>query len=201
MKVVMTSVVFLVIMGSYFPNQSVKLILCLPVKYCGFCFQVLQRRNTGKLDFMKRWRQYIAGFGNMTEEFWLGEQSGLWGVISADSTTQTHTSRNWASFFFSSYFRNVCLLPQVWRRSMSLQTHPLSMSWGLTWAWARSGSTLYTTTLRLHQSSKSSNSPLANTEGQQVGLTVQVFLEVHTTEKSWDFGLYKCYSFFFFLSL
>uniref|UniRef100_A0A8C6SNR0 Tenascin N n=1 Tax=Neogobius melanostomus TaxID=47308 RepID=A0A8C6SNR0_9GOBI len=33
---------------------------------------VLQRRNIGKLDFMKRWKQYIAGFGNMTDEFWLG---------------------------------------------------------------------------------------------------------------------------------
>uniref|UniRef100_A0A3Q3AT58 Tenascin N n=1 Tax=Kryptolebias marmoratus TaxID=37003 RepID=A0A3Q3AT58_KRYMA len=33
---------------------------------------VLQRRNTGKLDFMKRWKQYIAGFGNLTEEFWFG---------------------------------------------------------------------------------------------------------------------------------
>nr|XP_040027944.1 tenascin-N isoform X1 [Gasterosteus aculeatus aculeatus]XP_040027945.1 tenascin-N isoform X1 [Gasterosteus aculeatus aculeatus] len=33
---------------------------------------VLQRRHSGKLDFMKRWRQYIAGFGNMTDEFWIG---------------------------------------------------------------------------------------------------------------------------------
>ncbi|KAK2822391.1 hypothetical protein Q5P01_022456 [Channa striata] len=33
---------------------------------------MLQRRNTGKLDFMKRWRQYIEGFGNMTDEFWIG---------------------------------------------------------------------------------------------------------------------------------
>ncbi|XP_068197073.1 tenascin-N [Antennarius striatus] len=33
---------------------------------------VLQRRTVGKLDFLKRWRQYIAGFGNMTEEFWIG---------------------------------------------------------------------------------------------------------------------------------
>ncbi|XP_008297826.1 tenascin-N isoform X3 [Stegastes partitus] len=33
---------------------------------------MLQRRNTGKLDFMKRWRQYIAGFGNLTDEFWIG---------------------------------------------------------------------------------------------------------------------------------
>ncbi|XP_034469010.1 tenascin-N isoform X2 [Hippoglossus hippoglossus] len=33
---------------------------------------MLQRRTTGKLDFLKRWRQYIAGFGNMTDEFWIG---------------------------------------------------------------------------------------------------------------------------------
>ncbi|XP_029970860.1 tenascin-N [Salarias fasciatus] len=33
---------------------------------------VLQRRNIGKLDFMKRWKQYMAGFGNMTDEFWIG---------------------------------------------------------------------------------------------------------------------------------
>ncbi|XP_061835373.2 tenascin-N [Nerophis lumbriciformis] len=33
---------------------------------------VLQRRTSGKLDFMKRWRQYAAGFGNMTDEFWIG---------------------------------------------------------------------------------------------------------------------------------
>ncbi|XP_077415908.1 tenascin-N [Vanacampus margaritifer] len=33
---------------------------------------VLQRRTTGKLDFMKRWRVYMAGFGNMTDEFWIG---------------------------------------------------------------------------------------------------------------------------------
>uniref|UniRef100_A0AAY4A6K3 Tenascin N n=1 Tax=Denticeps clupeoides TaxID=299321 RepID=A0AAY4A6K3_9TELE len=33
---------------------------------------VFQRRNSGKLDFMKRWRQYVEGFGEMTDEFWLG---------------------------------------------------------------------------------------------------------------------------------
>ncbi|XP_049602886.1 tenascin-N isoform X2 [Syngnathus scovelli] len=33
---------------------------------------VLQRRTTGKLDFMKRWRPYVAGFGNATDEFWMG---------------------------------------------------------------------------------------------------------------------------------
>ncbi|XP_040924114.1 tenascin-N isoform X1 [Betta splendens] len=33
---------------------------------------MLQRRTSGKLDFMKRWRQYIEGFGDMTDEFWIG---------------------------------------------------------------------------------------------------------------------------------
>ncbi|KAI7809689.1 tenascin-N [Triplophysa rosa] len=33
---------------------------------------VFQRRNTGKLEFMRRWREYMKGFGDLTEEFWLG---------------------------------------------------------------------------------------------------------------------------------
>ncbi|KAJ8011960.1 hypothetical protein DPEC_G00063740 [Dallia pectoralis] len=33
---------------------------------------VVQKRNSGKLDFMQRWRPYVSGFGNMTDEFWLG---------------------------------------------------------------------------------------------------------------------------------
>uniref|UniRef100_A0A8C1REV6 Tenascin N n=1 Tax=Cyprinus carpio TaxID=7962 RepID=A0A8C1REV6_CYPCA len=33
---------------------------------------VLQRRNTGKLDFMRRWREYMKGFGELTDELWLG---------------------------------------------------------------------------------------------------------------------------------
>lgn len=37
--------------------------------------KILQRRNTGKLDFMKRWRQYMQGFGELTDEFWLGTKN------------------------------------------------------------------------------------------------------------------------------
>ncbi|XP_053355951.1 tenascin-N isoform X3 [Clarias gariepinus] len=33
---------------------------------------VFQKRNSGKLSFMKRWRQYVEGFGELTDEFWLG---------------------------------------------------------------------------------------------------------------------------------
>uniref|UniRef100_A0A672PMV1 Tenascin N n=1 Tax=Sinocyclocheilus grahami TaxID=75366 RepID=A0A672PMV1_SINGR len=32
---------------------------------------VFQRRNTGKFDFMRRWREYMKGFGELTDEFWL----------------------------------------------------------------------------------------------------------------------------------
>ena len=34
--------------------------------------QVFQRRNTGQLDFFKRWRTYVEGFGDPMKEFWLG---------------------------------------------------------------------------------------------------------------------------------
>ncbi|EHA99730.1 Tenascin-N [Heterocephalus glaber] len=33
---------------------------------------VFQRRNTGQLDFFKRWRSYVEGFGDPMQEFWLG---------------------------------------------------------------------------------------------------------------------------------
>lgn len=53
------------------------------------CFQMLQRRTTGRLDFMKRWRQYIAGFGNMTDEFWIGE---LFNVLKGFLQTLKHAN-------------------------------------------------------------------------------------------------------------
>ncbi|XP_020009726.1 tenascin-N [Castor canadensis] len=33
---------------------------------------VFQRRNTGQLDFFKRWWSYVEGFGDPMKEFWLG---------------------------------------------------------------------------------------------------------------------------------
>ncbi|XP_074546521.1 tenascin-like isoform X2 [Halichoeres trimaculatus] len=33
---------------------------------------VLLRRQNGKLDFYRNWKNYTAGFGNMKNEFWLG---------------------------------------------------------------------------------------------------------------------------------
>ncbi|XP_072275309.1 tenascin-N-like [Pyxicephalus adspersus] len=33
---------------------------------------VFQRRNSGKADFYQRWRTYVEGFGDPSDEFWLG---------------------------------------------------------------------------------------------------------------------------------
>uniref|UniRef100_A0A8C3KA45 Tenascin N n=1 Tax=Calidris pygmaea TaxID=425635 RepID=A0A8C3KA45_9CHAR len=33
---------------------------------------VFQRRSTGELDFYRRWKNYVEGFGDPTGEFWLG---------------------------------------------------------------------------------------------------------------------------------
>nr|XP_046231815.1 tenascin-like isoform X2 [Scatophagus argus] len=35
-------------------------------------WMVFLRRQNGKLDFYKNWKNYTAGFGNMNDEFWLG---------------------------------------------------------------------------------------------------------------------------------
>lgn len=35
--------------------------------------QVFLRRQNGKLEFFRNWKNYTAGFGNMNDEFWLGK--------------------------------------------------------------------------------------------------------------------------------
>lgn len=34
--------------------------------------QVFLRRQSGKLEFFRNWKNYTAGFGDMNDEFWLG---------------------------------------------------------------------------------------------------------------------------------
>lgn len=34
--------------------------------------QVFQRRQDGKVDFYRDWKDYEDGFGNPKKEFWLG---------------------------------------------------------------------------------------------------------------------------------
>lgn len=124
---------------------------------------MLQRRTTGKLDFMKRWRQYIAGFGDMNDEFWIGKHF---------LQTLKHVYMNSNGVFPLSFTPSICLFPQVWIRYMSSPTLQRNTSCGLTWAWAQRGPTLYMTILRSLPSNRSSNSPLANIVGQQVGLLI-----------------------------
>lgn len=37
-----------------------------------FIRQVFLRRQSGKLDFFRNWKNYTAGFGDINDEFWLG---------------------------------------------------------------------------------------------------------------------------------
>lgn len=39
-----------------------------------FCpVQVFLRRQSGKLEFFRNWKNYTAGFGDINDEFWLGK--------------------------------------------------------------------------------------------------------------------------------
>lgn len=38
-------------------------------------FQVFQRRQNGLTDFSRKWSDYKIGFGNLEDEFWLGDKT------------------------------------------------------------------------------------------------------------------------------
>lgn len=42
-----------------------------------FSSQVFQRRQNGQTDFFRKWAEYRVGFGNLEDEFWLGNASLL----------------------------------------------------------------------------------------------------------------------------
>lgn len=42
-----------------------------------FSSQVFQRRQNGQTDFFRKWAEYRVGFGNLEDEFWLGNASFL----------------------------------------------------------------------------------------------------------------------------
>lgn len=56
-------------------------------------FQVFQRRNTGQLDFFKRWRTYVDGFGDPTQEFWLGTTFGNPGGLGCGGRIPPHPQK------------------------------------------------------------------------------------------------------------
>ena len=46
-----------------------------------YMLQVIQRRIDGQADFYRGWSEYEIGFGDMTNEFWLGMYEVLPGVL------------------------------------------------------------------------------------------------------------------------
>lgn len=62
-------------------NISIPILLVSPQPVMNshsaiLALQVFQRRSTGEVDFYKRWKNYVEGFGDPTGEFWLGTVHG-----------------------------------------------------------------------------------------------------------------------------
>lgn len=54
--------------------------------------QVFLRRQSGKIEFFRNWKNYTAGFGDMSDEFWLGKpkkyQIATWHFNNTQSRVQ-----------------------------------------------------------------------------------------------------------------
>lgn len=46
---------------------------CVSVLIPAAPLQVFLRRQNGRLEFFRNWKNYTAGFGNKNDEFWLGK--------------------------------------------------------------------------------------------------------------------------------
>lgn len=55
--------------------------------------QVFLRRQNGKLEFYRNWKNYTAGFGNMNDEFWLGKIARLLVLFASLSLSHSLPSR------------------------------------------------------------------------------------------------------------
>lgn len=48
-------------------------LACVSVLILAAPLQVFLRRQNGRLEFFRNWKNYTAGFGNKNDEFWLGK--------------------------------------------------------------------------------------------------------------------------------
>lgn len=58
------------------PTESPLTASALP-RASSLSSQVFQRRQNGQTDFFRKWAEYRAGFGNLEDEFWLGNGPAL----------------------------------------------------------------------------------------------------------------------------
>ncbi|XP_025102458.1 ficolin-1-like [Pomacea canaliculata] len=73
--------------------------------------QVFQRRRDGSVDFYRSWTQYEAGFGDVTGEFWLADDT-LWDLSGASFSTYDRDNDNYpvncAALYHGAWWYNEC---------------------------------------------------------------------------------------------
>lgn len=119
--------------------------------------QVFLRRQNGKLEFYRNWKNYTAGFGNMNDEFWLGKSTRLQILFALPLLTQSLPSSH------------ILKLLQVSPTFIKSQTLVIMCC---EWTWGTTGKqrTLSTTSWRLQSREHAIKFTSERTVEQQVGI-------------------------------
>lgn len=127
--------------------------------------QVFLRRQNGKLEFYRNWKNYTAGFGNMNDEFWLGASACLLVLTTSLSVCLS------VSHSASSKLTRITLLQVSPTSIKSLILALMSCEW--IWGTRGSRPTPSTTSSQSQSQELVINSTLERIVEQQVGVLFQ----------------------------
>jgi len=74
--------------------------------------QVFLRRQSGRLEFFRNWRNYTGGFGDMNDEFWLGKLRQM-KTYNNQRTTQYSTTREYGDIINMFLLLNKRIYPKI----------------------------------------------------------------------------------------